>query len=300
MASGQHAIIGNGAVAAAVGWLLQAGGLGFYHIGRGGPGTWRYQFEAGGSRASVVSTPPPSLTGTSLVFVCVKAYDLEAALAHLALFQHQVTVIPFVNGATTDLMRAAGQKFTQHLLRTGIATLGVSRGEKDVFSLRSRGGLLQFGPFAGTEPQSPDESQLVGLKPPVADGPRFQWAEDIAGLQKRKWLFNTVINSLTAARQLARNGDLLSDLPTLTAVFTEAFSLAESVFGPWSESKQDLYEKMLRLISDTQDNENSMAADVRLARQTESDFLAGLSARDPSLYPMLWDLHARISRRPGT
>jgi ketopantoate reductase len=297
MNSGQHAIIGTGAVAAAVGWMLQAGGLSCYHIGRSGPRAWSYQFEAAGSRSTVESTPPPDLSGTSLALVCVKAYDLEAALAHLALFQHRVTVIPFINGATTDLMRAAGQKFPQHLLRTGIATLGVSRVENDVFSLRSRGGLLQFGPLVSTEPQSPEEVRLAAVQSPVAGGPHFQWADDIAGLQKRKWLFNTVINSLAAARQLARNGDLLSDLPTLTAVFTEAYDLASSAFGPWGETRQALYGKMLRLIQDTQDNENSMAADVRLRRRTESDFLAGLSARDPGRFPLLQDLHGKISRR---
>lgn len=297
MNAGHCAIIGKGSVAAATGWMLQSRGLPFYFVGRSGPQRWAYEFEVRGQSSSVSALPPPDLSVTSLVLVCTKAYDLADAFTHLVLFSGAVTVLPFANGATSELVASAAQLFPRHLFRTGFATLGVSKIGPEKFVLRSTGGSFCFGPATDGGPGlTEDEARLIEGESVNSGGPTFQWSVDVRTLQRRKWLFNTVINTLTAARMLTKNGDLLADLPSLAAVFSEAFSLGEDLWGPWSEHRSDLYEKMLRLIQDTQENENSMAADVRCARPTESDFLAGLCARDPGRYPLLTDLHAKITR----
>jgi len=84
-------------------------------------------------------------------------------------------------------------------------------------------------------------------------------------------------------------------MPMLTAVFGEAYQLGEELWGPWSFARSDLFAAMVKLIEDTASNENSMAADVRNGRKTESLFLAGLAVdKDSSRYPLLSSLHARI------
>ena len=102
-----------------------------------------------------------------------------------------------------------------------------------------------------------------------------------------------MINTLAAARRLPCNGDILADLPMLTAVFTEAWELGKTLWGSWPMKKDETYQALLRLIDATAKNENSMARDVRLGRRTESDYLAGL-AKDTRCFPLLTSLHRQL------
>ena len=150
---------------------------------------------------------------------------------------------------------------------------------------------MSFGPLdKGDEPTSAEQALL-------AAPPFFVWHANIEKLARRKWIYNAVINTLTAARGLARNGDLMHDLPTLTSVFNEACDLATAMWGPLPLDRREMFRGLEQLIERTADNENSMARDKRLGRKTESDFLAGL-ATDAKRYPLLVELHARV--RSGT
>ena len=68
-----------------------------------------------------------------------------------------------------------------------------------------------------------------------------------------------------------------------------AHALAGELWPEWKPAAPELWQNLLRLIAATADNENSMAADVRLGRRNEAAVLSGLvnKARDPQRYPLL-------------
>lgn len=289
MAGELTAIVGTGSLAAAAGWALNQIGQPFYFINRLGPTAWNYSFDDGSSTRDIArKVPAVWSTNTGLMLVCVKAYDLPAAFSHAALFQQQLAVVPLANGAIGDLIMTNSKKFPAHLFRTGFATVGCTRSGLNEFSSRSTSGRFHFGPASAGSVKTSIEDRIT------RPGSMFVWSDAIVLYQRRKWLFNTVINSITAARRLASNGQVLEDLSYLSAVFAEAFSLSVELYGAWPVTRQELYESMIKLIKDTEHNENSMAGDIRLGRKTESDYLAGLALKAPDKYPLLVSLHQSI------
>ena len=283
------AIVGTGSTASGLGWALNNLGIPFYFIGRSGPTLHAFSFNEDGKSHRIEAKAPKNLASTAIVFFCVKSYDLTESFQHLALFSQQVIAVSLANGAVNELIESGSKSFPRHLFRPGFSTVAVNRNEQSEFTLRSSKGEFQFGPLSFGNPETDIEKMLTN------GGAPFVWNSRIMLYQRRKWLFNTVINSLTAARKLPRNGDLLTDQPMLSAVFAEAHQLGEELWGAWGFDRTDLYSSMLTLIKDTEANENSMAADVRLGRKTESAFLAGLAhTQEKSKYPLLRSLHAKL------
>lgn len=283
-------IVGTGSMASAVGWSLAKMGFELFFIARTGPIQHAFTFNVNDQSMEIKSEVPRDLAKTAAVFFCVKSYDLAASFQHLALFPQQVIAVSLANGAVNQLIDDGSKEFPQHLFRPGFSTIAVNKQGHGVFSLRSSKGEFQFGPLTFGDQETSIEKTLT------AAGSPFVWNSRILFYQRRKWLFNTVINTLTAARNLPRNGDLLSDLALLTAVFAEAYSLGEELWGTWNFERRDLFSAMMALIKDTEANENSMAADVRFGRRTESEFLAGLViGKEISKYPLLRSLHAQLS-----
>jgi ketopantoate reductase len=284
-------IVGTGSMGAALGWSLSKLGFDFYFIGRKGPVEHSFVFNADGIHKNITAPLPQDLTNTALLFFCVKSYDLTSAIKHLAMFSKKVVAVSLVNGAVDQLLASAQQTYNQHVFRPGFSTVAVNQSKNGDFTLRSSKGEFQFGPLRSGDQQTALETKLTSF------GTSFIWNTRIQIYQHRKWLFNTVINTLTACKKLSCNGDLLSDLPTLTGVFEEAYRLGEEIWGKWGFEKSDMFAAMLKLIDDTATNENSMAADVRLGRRTESLHLAGLTAgKDKSCYPLLISMHAQLEQ----
>jgi ketopantoate reductase len=276
-------------MASALGWSLAKMGIEFFFIARTGPIQHAYAFNVDDHLLRIKSEVPKDLAKTAAVFFCVKSYDLAASFQHLALFPQRVIAISLSNGAVNKLIEAGLKAFPQHEFRPGFSTMAVNKKGQNEFVLGSSKGEFQFGPLTSDDEETSIEKTLT------AGGSPFVWNSRILLYQRRKWLFNTVINTLTAARKLPRNGDLLSDLPMLTAVFTEAYHLGAELWGRWGFEQSELFSAMLTLIRDTEANENSMAADIRHGRKTESDFLAGLAVgKVESKYPLLTALHAQL------
>ncbi len=283
------AIVGTGSMASAVGWSLAKLGFEFYFIGRSGPIERTYSFNADGQASQIKTEVPKDLTKTSLVFYCVKSYDLAAAFQHLELFSQNVIAVSLANGAVNHLIESGQKTFKQHIFRPGFSTVAVNQQKQDEFTLRASKGEIQFGPL------KPEDQESAFEKTIISAGAPFIWNPRILLYQRRKWLFNTVINTLTAAKKLPCNGDLLVDMPLLAAVFDEAHHLGEELWGEWRFARNDLFAAMLKLIEDTSSNENSMAADVRSGRRTESLYLAGLAAdKEKGKYPLLRSLHSQL------
>lgn len=280
------AIIGNGAIGTLLAAALEERGFQTSFVGRQGPLPWtaRLILPSGEERlvcAKVADTA--ALRACELAFVAVKAFDLAAGLRQARALAPEAVLIPVANGFVEEEVRAAGGT------RLGFVTFGVSALEPGRYALRAKEGEIAFGPLDGGA-KSAAEAALTAHPGAVA---RFCWHESIIKLARRKWLFNVVINSLAATRRLPRNGDLLGDIPMLAAVFEEAWRLGAERLGPWAFAKDEAFQALEALLVATQDNENSMARDVRLGRPTESAYLAGL-ARDPARFPLLCGLHARL------
>lgn len=284
-------VIGGGAIGAAVGGELERLGWAPRFIGRQGATALTATFET--DVVKKLNFPKPTaddVAAASLCFVAVKAFDLEAALKNIAGLKAGVPVVPLSNGATWDIVAHAAAARPDLAWRLGYSTFGVTEVGPASFALRSRTGELSFGPLvAGNGERTACEKELTDAKG------LFVWHQNIDRLVKRKWLYNTVINTLCAARGLPKNGALLGDLATLAAVFNEALTYGEERWGPWTMERNVLFQGMRELIESTEANENSMARDKRLGRRTESAFLAGL-ATDKKRYPLLTELHSKIER----
>lgn len=282
-------IIGNGAIGAAVGAELGRLGVRPRFIGRQGPIAFKAKVE--GAATPQLDCPAPSaaeIGAAAIVFVAVRAFDLEAAFAWTSQLGEGVPVVPLANGATWDIVKKAAQRRPELRWRLGFCTLGVSVLGDQSYAIRSKTGGVAFGPLQpGSEP--------VAVERQLVDGNGlFRWHTAIAHLARRKWLYNTVINSLTATRRLPKNGDLLGDLSLLSSVFAEALQLSHELWGPLPMTKEELFQGLQQLLEATESNENSMARDVRLGRPTESAFLAGLAV-DKQRYPLLTTLHRTLS-----
>jgi len=286
-------VVGPGAVGRVIGARLERLGIVPRFVGRSGSQAVNFELTDGdGTRLH--RWPAPSnheLERVEVTFVAVKAFDLERALAAATMTVRRGPIISVANGAVDGIAARAAARAPKRPWRLGVCTFGASVVGPDRLALRSVAGGVHFGPLTPCQEPTALESKLV-----AADPDFFAWHADIMPHVRRKWLYNTVLNSLTAARGMQKNGDVLADVPMLAAVFEEAETLAQQIWGPWATDRQSLYEGLLRLVAATADNENSMARDVRLGRPTESDHLAG-RARDPGAFPLLTALHAQITGR---
>lgn len=259
------------------------------YLGRSGPVAMqaRIDLKDGRGEQEVATPPGVGTAGAVAVFVTVKAFDLAAALAQVTQLPTGIPVITVVNGAIEGVVQLAAAQDPQRLYRLGVCTIGVSAVDAGRYEVRSRTGEIVFGPALIGSEATAVEAELTRQRP-------FKWQSHVVWSLRRKWLYNTVINSLTAVRRLATNGELLGDMPSLIAVFDEAYRLGQSLWGVWPLSRAELYASLLALVEATANNENSMARDVRLKRRTESEFLAGLATL-PS-YPLLHQLHRTLVR----
>jgi ketopantoate reductase len=283
----QAVIIGNGAIGTALYHRLERLGLTVGFVTRLGPVAWQAQFAG----TPPVAAPRIELSSARIVLavVAVKAFDLETALAWTMQLPPGAVVWPLSNGAVTEVVEVAAARRKDLEWRLGYCTFGVTALGPASYQAGSAGGELGVGPLHGSTGLSPLEQSWLTREP------LFKWHPRIIWMHHRKWLFNTAINTLAAARRLPTNGLLLGDLPMLAAVFSEALALGQQLWGPWPQPRDELYAALLQLIQATAGNENSMARDVRLARRTESLFLAGL-AKDERIYPLLTSLHQRITQ----
>ena len=323
---GAVAVVGPGALGLIVAAKLRLAGLEVGVVGQQpGQGQAAYlSLDPAATALHLEEFPAADLGRVAIIFLAVKAFDLAPALTMVAAqAAGGASVIPIGNGAVEGMILAAAAAHQDLHWRLGVATLGISalapgreaRGQPvPSYALRSTTGSVVFGPgpSAAAAPAAADQLPTVAeqhLLSRVAAAaasstssaaPWLRWEEHALAAARRKWLFNTVINSLTADLGLARNGDLLAHRSQLEAVFAEAYALGGERFGLWSETRAELLSQLLALVAAAAANENSMARDFRLGRPTESAFLAGLAGGDRR-FPLLCALHERlgVTRRPG-
>lgn len=276
-------IIGPGAVGGAVAASLADRGLDVVVSGRAGPMNWEFELDG-----RSYEFPRRDLDDVGLAIFTVPAFDLAPALTeHLSSLSNQdISVLPVCNGYVEDIVNDAAEEFPEALWRVGFCNFGVTVTDEG-YGLRSSSGRLFFGPRQASDPEK------TGLEQTVATAGLCEWHPSALQLARRKWLYNTVLNTITAADRLPRNGDVLEDQPLLDAAFAEGVALGRELFGGFDVDDASLKSGLLDLIDDTSENENSMARNRRMGLRTESDYLAGLA--DKQKYPNLYRMHAQIT-----
>ncbi len=287
-------IIGPGALGVGIGYHCQAAGFNFCFLGRHGiVGNFSMEVkEGGGNQNSSSLQASASLGNSSLAFVAVKSYAFIAAIEqHLPLLPEGIVVIPVANGYLEPDIMWARERFPKNIWRMGFTTLAVTAKEAGVFHLLNPGGKVVWGPVDPLGGDlTPAEEALI-----VASKEVFSWNKDARYWVRKKWLFNTALNSLVGAYRLQKNGDAFDREQELQSLFDEAYDLGERQWGQWRDSKDLLYADLKELIEATSENENSMVRDLRQCRQTENKFLAGIALGFEG-YPNLKRIYQIIER----
>lgn len=225
-----------------------------------------------------------------LLMVVVKSYDLAAALrGALPRLKAGGVVLLLGNGYLAPLLEPWQAERPELTWRKGTVTRGVRLEAPGRFVLSAAGQVV----WGSESAQLPLEREIF-TRLAAFD---FRWEPKICDLRKEKWFYNTVLNTLAGVYHLPRNGDALKLFAQeLEILAQESFALGKELWPTWSASYPRLWNGLLHLIRATENNENSMARDVRLGRRTEAAVLSGTLelARDKTLYPLLMDFHQRL------
>jgi 2-dehydropantoate 2-reductase len=229
---------------------------------------------------------PDDLSRCTVALFAVKAFALEQAFEnHLPKLPVGACAISLSNGFVEPVIKLMSEKYSNLKIRLGYCNFGVST-DSGKYLFRSKGsGRLFWGPNK--------EGQLTKSEELLNQNSYCEWCDDIITSARSKWVYNTVLNGLTAAHRMASNGEALKQKPALQGLFNEAWDLAIDLFNGIDHDKGEVWLGLLSLIQDTAENENSMARDVRLGLQTESDYLAGLANNFGDKYPGLNQIHKR-------
>jgi ketopantoate reductase len=263
--------------------------------------------DSGAERVILAKKGPSS--GPELHFFTTKARDLEAAAVEAAAVARPGSVlVSLCNGWHVPLWSRLARRWPDLYWRIGTTAMAVSRRKvtlagriraasgieaHDVLQINSADTVCTWGPLPHGSQAQEDITPLESRLCQQASFCRFR--EDSAEMHLEKWIFNVVINSIAAVERRPRNG-LVKDSFLLRPAFSEAFQLAcELGTLPEGTTKERLWDKLLGLIDATSGNENSMVADIRDGRMTESPWLAGLAVGRPEEFPTLKLLHSVLA-----
>jgi 2-dehydropantoate 2-reductase len=207
-----------------------------------------------------------------LVFVCVKAYDTDAAAHALAASGITAGIGSLQNGWGNVEVLAATLPGSPII--AGTTSLGAYLDDLGALHA-SPGGTTRFAPWRDTE---------------------FRWAEyaatlfESAGLHAdatrsassilwRKLVLNAAVNPLSALSGRP-NGAILESASTLR--IAEAVALEAARVGTrlgFLEADFDPLPELKALLKDTRENHSSMAEDLKRGRATEADAILGTIVR---------------------
>jgi 2-dehydropantoate 2-reductase len=211
---------------------------------------------------SVATSPPPS----DLVFVTVKAYDVEAAVRGIKTKPGTLVVI-IHNGLGCD--EAAAAILGKGHVAVGVSYSGVTFLEPGKVKLAGYTETV----LGSVEPAvkekltiARDALEKAGLKARIAD--------DICAAQWVKLYANIAINPITAITGL--NNGMLLEVPELKALVIEIVAEAARVSKALGiKTSVDPLENTFKVIRDTYHNRSSMLQDVTRGKRTEIDALNG-------------------------
>ncbi len=284
------AIIGFGAVGSAIAWKLQQAGLGFSCFGKGGALTETHEIQVGHQSFQIKPSVP--MTGFALVFIAVRANELDQALIlSSAIGASGSAVVSLCNGLVEHRLLMHQRIHPHQNLRAGSVSLGVSRVADGRFRLNSTNGGLIWGPIDVSADQQPTAMETKIFEN-VAD---CRWDPEAIWVCRRKWLVSSVLNSICAIYNLDCNGEALKSQTELRNLFDEVFNLGLEIFGNWKWHANELWNYLLQIIQDTSANTNSMVRDLRAGRNTEVEYTLGVIGNRFG-YPLIASTYKTIKR----
>lgn len=289
----QVGIIGAGAVGSVLGHQLQESlGIVPVFFGRQGPLAHRPRLMIEGKEVARDFPLPTGkdLLGLKVIFLTVKAHQLlDAIHANVKFLPRDVSVVVLSNGMIDDEMGRLARFYSNYIWRRGVVTHAAKRLEPGRWQVTNAHGTLAFGPWNG------GDDALKPIERDIVEGlPGTRWEPNVATLVREKWLFNTSLNTLCGELSLTSNGDALAHRDALRNLFEEAFALGRELWGDWESNGDELFERLLRLIQETAQNQNSLVRDLQLGVMTESPFMAGVLSRSKSRFPSLERAHKKI------
>ncbi len=270
-------IIGAGAIGSLIGAFLEQSGFEFSFLVRNNSKQKNLNFKMQNTEydfsAKIRRVDDLDNYKFNTIFIAVKAFDIIEAIKISRTFSNNNTLIIclangfYHNQLPQDFINSIGS-------RVGICTFGVSSEKSGVYVLRSKDGKILWGPTFEAQSDNnelPEQPLLNRIK-------EFEYKTNIFSDIAQKWIINCTINTLSAAYNLNKNIELLSNMTLLYDVYLESFALGKITFPQINLPETDyLFSKMKDLISATGENENSMRRDLRERRKTELDYLAGLA-----------------------
>ncbi len=225
-----------------------------------------------------------------LWFCSLKTYALVDGLRDLMRdLTAPAQIIVLSNGYIEPLLQPLRREFPAISLRKGLVVRGVKPFE-DGYEVGPKGQVI----WGDDQPETALAQRLLqGLA-----GEGFQWNPQCCQLRREKWFYNCCLNTLCGVHRLASNGLALDKHEQeLADLAKEVFLLAQELWPEWKPDWTELWQKLLQVIHSSRDNENSMAADVRMGRRTEAACLSGLvlGAREPHAYPLLLRAHQGLA-----
>lgn len=234
-------------------------------------------------------TPVSSVTeDADFVFLATKAYDLIQAYESIShLIKRDTVIVILANGYYLKELEPTIKKSNSKNWRLGICTTGVKLSSDHLYMTQDSGQII-WGPY-NRETKEFTENELNLC----ARVNKFKLNLEIRSSLAKKFLFNCTINTICGALKLSKNLDLLDHIPLVKLVYDESLKLTNQVYGSPTFDAEATYSEMIQLIKNTGENENSMAADIRLKKKTEIGYLSGL-ANPAELYPQLTFLNHKI------
>lgn len=248
-----------------------------------------------------------------LLILAVKAFDLTEVWINLKKIARKTSfsnIVVIANGHILPLLKQFSLENKSLNWNIGLSTVGVSNLDK--FEIMSPSGQITIGPIDTCSDRSTlDQSFIELFKPPFLSDqqavltPQIIWryTNDVRYEYFSKWLINAVLNTLCAAKSLKKNKYALEEKPLLWSLHQEAYRWYREKMDPAQAGNIDLdmsFERLLDIIHRTAENENSMARDFRLGKNTENLFLAGLvlsEAQGEVKYPHLHKLATFIEQK---
>lgn len=232
-----------------------------------------------------------ALSESTLVYVCVKAFDTEAAALALRVLPSTIGVASLQNGwGNLEILERA---LPAHPLVAGVTALGAYFDASGALQA-SLSGATSLAPWGETEIRWAEYAatlfESAGLKAETRRHARpILW---------RKLVLNAGVNPLSAISGRT-NGDVLASAPLLSLAETAAREAAHVgvALGYW-EPGIDPAPLVRTLLDETKDNRSSMAEDLARGRRTEIEEIVGsilrFAAEQGRPVPVLEALHALV------
>lgn len=217
-----------------------------------------------------VRDPEDKKIRAQLVLVCVKNYQLDAAIADLKNFVTPATVIlPLLNGVTAR--QRLHEAFPQSHILYGVA-MGIDAVRTDHGVENSTNGVIQFG----DEKNKLESAVVVTVKERLVEaGIHVEVYRDMLRIVWRKWMLNIGFNQVSALSK--SNYGMMASVPetwsAVEAAMREVLQIARKMQIDIGE--QDIWEIKKVIPTMNPSGKTSMLQDVEAKRKTEVEYFSG-------------------------